>query len=124
MTVTKIPVGVNDRELNLISYGSVGNGDITIHINNLVTGDRELAWLNKASSDALIEALTKHFGAPKPVTFQSQFAELAVGDQFTATEGSLVVKAVKVDSLTYFCYDTKLLVPARRISSDSTITKN
>ncbi len=127
MTVTKIPVAINDREVSLISYGLVGNGDLTIHVNNLTTGNRELAWLNKAGSDALIAALTAHFGAPEPVTFHSEFAKLEVGDEFIVRDGPNDPRpwpSVKLSDTEYYEDSYKKRRHIQWASATWTITKN
>lgn len=76
-----IPVAVSDRKVFLNWWGTVEDGpfrDITINIHNSVTGEGELAWINREGAQALVDALTEHFDltpkAPQPAVRPIVFA--------------------------------------------------
>lgn len=93
--------------------------------------DGEGQFATHAFSDedavALRDALVRKYGAPKPVTFQSQFAELEIGEQFIIHpdgDASRPSNAVKIDKDSFFNYTRKWVKVASTINSRSRIVKN
>lgn len=79
------------------------------------------------SAKEIRDMLIERYGLPEPVTFQSQFAELAVGDKFTILDGPLDEtpwKAIKVSSTQFFNKTLRHLRRAEDITSRYTIVKN
>lgn len=100
------------------------SGDVYIEIDNSPLP--AVTQIGKEGAHDLIRFLTESFGAPEPVTFQSQFAELAVGDQFKATrkDGYTLNNCVKIDDTRYFNYTTGMIKVASWVASHLRIIKN
>lgn len=101
------------------------NDSVFIEIENGI-GPATVTQLGKEGAHDLIRFLTESFGAPEPVTFQSQFAELAVGDQFKATrkDGYTLNNCVKIDDTRYFNYTTGMVKVASWVASHLRIIKS
>ncbi len=72
------------------------------------------------------DMLIERHGLPEPVTFQSQFAELAVGEQFVIRPGYSPHErsnAVKIDDERFFNYKKNWVKVAAGITSFSRIEK-
>lgn len=110
----------NDRALTIRSAAFSGQAIITL--TNTTLDRSEVMFLDKQSAQELYAALTEVFGdiTPPPVTFQSQFAELAVGDHFTASTG---IKGVKIDDTRYYNYDYKIIKHASLVGESFRLTK-
>lgn len=106
------------------SGGRVAGEDDALYLGVTSYGTRSL--VTKKAAHELIRILTDHFGEPAPVTFQSQFAELAVGEQFVirpANRPGERSNAIKIDNDQFYNYTKTWVKSVREINRQSRIEK-
>lgn len=108
---------------NRIEVTDYENGNVFIEVGSAIQGTSQLS---KEGAHDLIRLLTEAFGAPAKPTFQSQFAELEVGEQFVilpAYSPGERSNAVKIDEERFFNYKKNWVKRAGDLVSHSRIER-
>lgn len=108
---------------NRIEVTNHENGNVFIEVGSPLGGTSQLS---KEGAHDLIRFLAEAFGAPAEPTFQSQFAELEVGEQFVilpAWSPGERSNAVKIDNERFFNYKKNWVKRADNITRNSRIER-
>lgn len=119
----------NKKFKSIHAYSSA-SAEVTVGDNEpgiyLRTNGIDGVSLSAEDAKKIRDLLIERHGLPEPVTFQSQFAELAVGEQFVIRPGYSPHErsnAVKIDDERFFNYKKNWVKVAAGITSFSRIEK-